>query len=548
MTVRDSSPAEADRMREDERRFEILAQNAPGVIYLCRNDERYTMLFLNDAVEELTGYPAEDFLSDRISFVDLFHENELATIAPAVNAALARREPYHLRYRIRHRDGHWVWVDENGVGVFDGDELRYLEGFLLDVTDRVKAERQAQELQEQLEQRVADRTAELRQVNERLQSEIDERTQVERALRESETRLQSILDNTTAVVYVKLLNGEYAFVNNQYLNIFDLEREKILGHYDTDIFDEPIAKKLRENDEQVIQCRKPLEFEEAVRHVDGKLHTYISIKFPLFDATGKLYATCGISTDITERIEAAESIRQHRDQLAHVARLSTMGEMAAGLAHELRQPLTSISNYAHGYMQRIEKKEVDLSSMAEVAGRIADQADRAGQIIQKLRDFAKKGEPEYSAVQINDLVRDAARILEHESVRTGVSIQLQLDSTLPTIYADGIQIEQVILNLLRNGIEACTATAVDSQVTITSQIDAATDQLLISVADTGGGANAHQLDHMFDPFFTTKSTGMGMGLNISQTIVEAHDGRLWAEANDTGGLTVFMSLPARTRI
>ena len=521
----------------------ILLAQLPVAMYVCRKDVHCTVLYINDAVEALTGYPAADFLSGRLTFMDIFRSNDADGIIQQVEEALVKRQPYHLNYRIRHQSGRRVLVEETGVGVFNGDQLKGLEGFLLEMTGPVGAAEQTGKLMDRLEQRVDRRAQELHDLTCRLQAEIDERQQAEIAARDSERRLQSILDNTTAVVYVKQLDGKYLLINNQFCHIFDLKHERVRGSNDFEIFDEAIAHKLRDNDREVIERREPIEFEEVVRHKDGKLHTYISIKFPLYDMEGRIYATCGISTDITDRKLAEQAARQHRDQLAHVARLSTMGEMASGLAHELNQPLTAISNYAHGCLRHCESGSLNLTAMAEVAGRIAQQADRAGQIIQRLCQFVKKGDVREAEINIGRIIKNVSVMLDHDMREAGVSIELQLDRQLPMIVGDDIQIEQVILNLLRNAIEASFGGEGLSTVTISGTLD---EQMMVvlQVADHGHGADREQLRRMFEPFFTTKPTGMGMGLNISQTIVEAHGGRMWAMANPDGGLSVFLSLPS----
>ncbi len=179
------------RLRESERKFRTLAENIPGVVYLCKNDARYSMLFLNDAVERLTGYPAEDFLQDRISFVDLYHPEDAAWIPQEVDRCVAQHQPFELLYRIRHRDGSWRWIEEHGQGVYDEQgNLQYLEGTLFDVTARKQAEEQLRRSRDEAERLVQQRTAELQNTVRRLQREVARREQVERSLRRALEQLE----------------------------------------------------------------------------------------------------------------------------------------------------------------------------------------------------------------------------------------------------------------------------------------------------------------------------------------------------------------------
>jgi PAS domain S-box-containing protein len=223
-------------LRESEEKFRLLAENVPGIIYLCANDERYSMHFLNDAVEQLTGYPKEDFIEDRISFVDLFHPDDAQSIAPQVDKALAHRETYHLIYRIKHRAGRWVWVEEWGTGVFREDELVYLEGYLSNITERKKAEEALQQAHEELEQRVEARTQELAQVNQQLSSEIADRQQVELALRDSEQTLKQYFEAIPIGIFVARKDGSVYYVSRQGQELLGKGVGPLINpHFHTDI-------------------------------------------------------------------------------------------------------------------------------------------------------------------------------------------------------------------------------------------------------------------------------------------------------------------------
>ena len=272
-------------LRGSEERFRMLAENIPGVVYLCRNDKTFSMLYLNDAVEEMTGYPKEDFLEGRVSFVDLFHPDDADEITRIVDEAVSRQEPYQLTYRIKHQQGGWRWIEERGIGFQDGGST-LLEGHLSDITEKKQAEKKLHRDYEA----------------------------VKRDLLASETQLQSIVDNTTAVVFMKDLEGRYLLVNRHFLDLFHFELEGVVGKTDADIFPPEMAQAFRENDRDVVRVGHPVEYDEIAPHDDGP-HNYISIKLPLRNPAGEIYAICGIATDITDRIRAENNIKEERTAL-----------------------------------------------------------------------------------------------------------------------------------------------------------------------------------------------------------------------------------------
>jgi C4-dicarboxylate-specific signal transduction histidine kinase len=272
------------------------------------------------------------------------------------------------------------------------------------------------------------------------------------------------------------------------------------------------------------------------------MHTYVSIKFPLYDAAGAAYAVCGISTDITDRKRAEEESRRRQEELAHVTRLSTMGEMATGLAHELNQPLAAIVNYTQGCMRRMRAGIGDPEELIGALEQATAQAGRASQIIRWLRDFTRKTVPRQNKADINEIIRDAEGFFQAEARQHQVSLRLELTDFLPPIRADVIQVEQVLLNLVRNGIEAMASVDTGKRILVIRTAMAG-EALEIAVQDSGPGIFEKAADSIFNPFFTTKSQGMGMGLSISKSIIEAHGGRLWAESGPDGGAVFRFTLP-----
>jgi signal transduction histidine kinase len=239
------------------------------------------------------------------------------------------------------------------------------------------------------------------------------------------------------------------------------------------------------------------------------------------------------------RAELAETqARRHQAEVAHAARLSTLGGMAAGLAHELNQPLAAVVSYARGCARRLEAGDLPKAALLEVLEEISAQALRAGEVLRRIREFLR-GESRREEVDLNDVVRRAIRFAESEARRAEVRLELALAPEALRIEVDPIQIEQVILNLVQNGFEVMTMNNGTERAIAIETRRIAPDTVEVTVRDTGSGLAPQVAARLFEPFFSTKPDGLGLGLSISRTIVEAHGGRLWASANAEGRGTVF---------
>lgn len=249
--------------------------------------------------------------------------------------------------------------------------------------------------------------------------------------------------------------------------------------------------------------------------------------------------------DVTTRKEAEREAKRRLDDLAHVSRVASIGEMASGLAHEINQPLTAIVSYADACRLMLEsgrgQREVLLSSLEE----ISRQGERAGDIIHRLREFVSKGKLERHPINVNDLVHDVLGMLGYELERYGIELRLELAQPLPLVEADKVQIEQVIFNLVHNAIEAMEASEAGSrELTIGTSCPQADEPAIeVFVRDTGEGLSAETAEHLFDAFYSTKRKGMGLGLSITRTIINAHGGRIWATAGKNRGTTLQFTLP-----
>jgi len=246
--------------------------------------------------------------------------------------------------------------------------------------------------------------------------------------------------------------------------------------------------------------------------------------------------------EIAERRRAEETARERQKDMDHVARLSILGEMASNLAHELNQPLGAITNYARGCTRRLEAGMGSPDELIEVTRAIAAQAERAGQIIARIRNFVRKRASLMEPMDINEAVRAAAALCEARARGDGISLTLSLADGLPPVLADSVQIEQVVLNLIKNALDAMTGLPPDGGVTVRSGRDAE-GQVEVLVADRGHGLPEEARHRLFDPFFTTKAEGMGLGLSICRTILESHGGHLWASDHPGGGVVMRFVLP-----
>ncbi len=257
---------------------------------------------------------------------------------------------------------------------------------------------------------------------------------------------------------------------------------------------------------------------------------------------GRVTGVVVFSKDITELMRAEEQARQHQAELAHVLRLHTMGELAASFAHEVNQPLGVIANYAQGVRRRLDGGGIDSAELRESVEAIAHEALRAGEITRRVRRLLRKEDEPRRRVDINEIVSTALRVTEPTAHLRAVALSAHLAPALPALLADAIQVEQVLINLILNGIEAIPPTHATRQVDV--RTTATSGGVEVVVCDTGLGIDPSLVDDVFRPFLTTKPGGLGMGLAISRSIIEAHGGRLWAAAGDGGGAALHVTLPA----
>jgi C4-dicarboxylate-specific signal transduction histidine kinase len=251
-----------------------------------------------------------------------------------------------------------------------------------------------------------------------------------------------------------------------------------------------------------------------------------------------------LEAESCERKRAEESLRQAQADLAHVSRVTTMGELTASLAHEVNQPIAAALTNANTCLRWLTREHPDLQEAREAAMRIVKDQTRAAEIISRIRLLFKKSTPEWELVDVNEAIREMIVLLRSEATRYDITVGMELAADLPRIMGDRVQLQQVLMNLIVNGIDAMKEVDGARQLAIRSQRDD-DGKLIVSVCDTGVGLPPQQADQIFNAFFTTKPHGTGMGLRISRSIIESHGGRLWAADNSPRGASFYFSLPTK---
>jgi PAS domain S-box-containing protein len=297
--------------------------------------------------------------------------------------------------------------------------------------------------------------------------------------------------------------------------------------------------------DRAISERSDYEVEFRILLPEGEVKHIHTVGHPVLSASGELVQFVGSSTDITERKQAEEGLRQAQADLGRISRVTTIGEFTASLAHEVNQPIAAAVTDANTCLRWLARDQPDVEEAREAASRIVKDAVRASEIINRMRSLFKKDIPQRELVDMNEVIREMNILLRSEATRYSISMRTELSEDLPQIMGDRVQLQQVLMNLMINGIEAMRDVAGSRELTVKSQ-RAEDEQVMVSVGDTGVGLPPQQRDQIFGAFFTTKRDGTGMGLRISRSIVESHGGRLWATDNSPRGASFCLTLPSKT--
>jgi PAS domain S-box-containing protein len=379
--------------------------------------------------------------------------------------------------------------------------------------------------------------------------DLTERKCAEEALRESEAKFRDYAETTSDWFWE--IGPDYKFTLLTE-NAFGSDAADRIGtvcwEHALDLETEPEKWRLVR---ATLDSRKP--FRDFVYCSAGRNGSPMYVKAsgkPVFDANGEFRGYRGTGTDVTALMRAQEEherLRQLESDLAHMNRLSMMGELAASLAHEVTQPIATARNNARAALNFLDKQPPDLGDVREALACVVGDADRAGAIIDRIRDHIKKVPPRRHRFDLNEAINEVIGLARSAIIRNGVSVQTRLTEGLAPVQGDRVQLQQVVLNLILNAVDAMSTVEAEPRDLLISTEQTQTGGVLVSVRDSGPGIDPTRLEQVFEAFYTTKSSGVGMGLSICRSIIDAHGGRLWAEANEPRGAVFQFTLPRADR-
>jgi PAS domain S-box-containing protein len=360
-------------------------------------------------------------------------------------------------------------------------------------------------------------------------------------LQHSEDRLRGVIDTIPAHVWSTTPDGAVDFINQRLMESTGLSLEDMQRRGWESIVHRGDRASFVDERRGSLAAGEPMESEVRIRMADGNYRWLLIRNVPLRDELGTIVKWYGTGIEIEDRKRAEEQLRQAQVDLAHVNRVTTMGELTASMAHEVNQPIGAAVTDANTCMRWLARDLPDLEEARAAAMRVVKDATRASEIISRIRLLFNKGTPERELVDVNEIIGEMIVLLRSEAIQYHVSVRTELAADLPQVMGDRVQLRQVLMNLMINSIDAMKDVDGAHELAIQSQ-RAENEQLLVSVSDTGVGLPPKG-DQIFNAFVTTKPHGTGMGLRISRSIVESHGGQLWAAANSPRGANFYFTLP-----
>ena len=502
--VRRSRAEEA--LGQSEERFRLLVEGVKDyAIFMLDPDGR--VMTWNDGAERIKGYRLEEILGQHFS---LFYDPDniqMGKPEQGLQAAAATGRFEDEGWRIR-KDGSRFWA--NVIITALQDETGKLQGFAKVIRD------------------------------------MTERKQVEQQLRRSEAYLAEAQRLSHTGSWVWNVSTGALFWSQEHFRIFGLDSEQAKPSYDMFFHmvhpeDRPSTKA---GFDRAIRDRSDYEMECRIVRPDGSVRHLHSISHPVFNESGALTEYVGTVIDITEHKLAEEALHEARAALAHITRVMTMGELIATIAHEVNQPLGAIVTNGQACLRLLARELPDLDKSREVVKRMISDGLRASEVITRMRALLKKRGTEKALLNVNEIIQEVITLTSTELSKSEIHLQTTLAADLPQVLGDRVQLQQVILNLILNAKEAMRGAGWKPRELLITSLASRSGEAVVAVRDSGTGLDPQDCDRIFEAFFTTKAEGLGLGLSISRTIIEAHGGRLWATPNEDQDTTIQFALPA----
>ncbi len=494
------------RIKDDRNKTEKLLKNLPGMAYQALNQANCPMLLVSEGCEALTGHTKLEFEQHSILWGDLIHPDDYKRVCKTVNQAVKTKSLFEIEYRImtKKNDVRLIWERGEPVSSISNDKI-ILEGFITDITS-IK--------------------------------------QVEVDLIHSHAFSDAIVNSMVEAVITIDHKGHIKSFNDAAQNMFgytydevkDKNVKTLMPHQHSDHHDQYIAQYLITNEAHIIGKGREL----VAKCKDGSTFPiHLSVN-EVPNHENRMFV--GLIRDITQQRASEDEARLHIEQLAHADRLNALGEMAAGIAHEINQPLTAISLYSQTAKNFCEMGKFE--KLSELFEKMSQQSRRAGAVLERVQIMTRQGDRLKEVVDCNILIDDVTKLADSETRLRGIDIQVISCNEPIDVFADRVQIQQVLLNLLRNGMEAMQSIACKNGAVIKLQTKFnAEDYIEISVTDSGCGLPKTMTEKLFTPFSTTKKNGTGIGLSISKSIIEEHGGHIYFSKNKPAGAIFHFTLP-----
>jgi len=487
-----------------EENLRLIINSLPVLVWSARPDGSAD--FVNQSWLDYAGLPAEQILE--WGFLDLYHPDDIPEMVEIWKRDLEYSDHTRLKGRIRGADGQYRWFYFSGRKLTDANGVVRWFGVNIDIENLQRAE-------------IALRESEA-------------------ALRESEHKLKLIINTIPAMAWSCTPDGQLEYWNQHLTNFVGLPFDEIVGFGFYRMFHPDDVERMRESWEQVVATKQPNPVDARIRRFDGQYRWFNLQQSPLLDPEGNVVRWYGVVVDIEDRKQAEESLRQSQSHLAHVTRLTTIGELAVSIAHEINQPLMAIVTNAGTCLRWLKDGHRDLEQARLAAERVVHDGHRAGEIVASIRAMAQRSPVRMERTDFKQALNDVLFLLREELQSRGLQVVTDLMPEPVDILGDRTQLQQVLLNLIMNSAEA-TPRGAEAIVTVRCR-QVPKGEVEVSVSDTGRGIPPEQLERVFEPFYTTKSDGIGMGLSICRSIVEAHGGRIWATTNHPRGNSFTFTL------